>query len=123
MGYTTDFTGKFKLNKQLSLDDYKWLKDFAEERHEGKDAEDRKMPGIWCQWIPSEDGWFVEWDKNEKFYDYIPWLEWLIRNFFKSEGYILNGEIEWEGEDQGDVGKIIVKDNLVKIKEGRIVYE
>ena len=123
MGYTTNFDGQFKLNKQLSLNDYKWLNDFADERHEGAEADAQKMPGIWCQWIPSKDGLYLQWDENEKFYDYVAWLEWLIKNFFEPKGYVLNGEVEWEGEEQGDVGKITVKDNIVSTKEGKIVYD
>jgi len=119
MGYTTNFNGQFKLNKQLSLDDYQWLKDWNEDRHE----ESEGYPSYYCQWMPTEDGLALEWDEEEKFYSYVEWLEWLIKNFFKEKGYILNGEVEWEGEEQGDVGKIIVKDNVVSTKKGRIVYE
>jgi hypothetical protein len=121
MGYTTDFEGKLKLNKQLSLNDYRWLANFAGERHEGEEADNQKMPGIWCQWIPSEDGWFIQWDEGEKFYDYVEWLQWLIVNFFQPNGYILNGKIKWNGEEQGDVGVIIVKNNLVSIQEKVLV--
>lgn len=118
MGYTTSFEGKLQLNKQLSLDDYQWLKNFAEERHE-----EPGYPGIWCQWAPSKDGWHIGWDGGEKFYDYVEWMEYLIKEFFFPKGYRLNGEIEWEGEEQGDVGKIMVVDNKVTVVEGRIAWE
>ncbi len=112
MGYTTNFDGKLKLNKTLSLEDYHWLKEFTEKRHE-----DEKVPGLYCQWIASEDGNFIEWDGGEKFYDYIEWLQWLVVNFFQPKGYVLNGSIEWEGEDNKDVGTIVVKDNIVSKQE------
>ncbi len=112
MGYTTNFKGKFKLNKTLSLEDYRWLANFAEERHE-----DPKYPGIWCQWVPSEDGNYIQWDEGEKFYEYTEWLQWLIANFFQPKGYTLEGVVDWEGEEQGDVGKIIVKDNKVATQD------
>ena len=118
MGYQTDFDGQLTLNKQLSLDDYQWLKNFNDERHE-----ETKYPGLYCQWIPTEDGKHIEWDGNEKFYDYVEWMKWLIENFFTPKGYVLNGKIDWEGEEQGDVGKIIVKDNVVTTKNAKLVYE
>ena len=121
MGYTTNFDGKLKLNKQLSLNDYRWLANFNEERHEGVEAAEKKMPGIWCQWTASEDGWFIQWDGGEKFYDYTEWLQWLIVNFFQPNGYILNGKIKWAGEDNEDMGVIVVKDNLVSIQEKVLV--
>lgn len=117
MGYTTNFEGKLKLNKALSLSDYRWLANFADERHEGERATEQKMPGIWCQWVPSEDGEYIQWDGGEKFYEYIEWLQWLVVNFFQPKGYVLNGKIDWEGEDSEDIGTIIVKDNMVSVQE------
>ena len=38
---------------------------------------------------------------------------YLINKILKPAGYIVNGEIEWNGEDFGDRGEIIVKDNKV----------
>lgn len=32
------------------------------------------QPGLWCQWIISDDGTKLEWDGNEKFYNYTEWL-------------------------------------------------
>ena len=118
MGYTTDFYGEFKLNKPLDLETFNFLKNFSEERHEDGD-----VPGIWCQWIPTNDKEGIEWDGNEKFYEYIEWLKYLIKNFLSPKGYVLNGEVEWDGEERGDTGKIIVKDNIVETKKGKIIYE
>lgn len=121
MGYTTDFNGRFEFNKVLDLETCNFLKEFAETRHEGEE-QDSEI-GLYCQWIPTDDGKYLEWDGGEKFYDYIEWLKYLIENFLSQKGYILNGEVTWEGEESGDVGKIIVKDNVVTTKEGRIVYD
>ena len=73
------------------------------------------QPGLWCQWVVSDDGKYLEWDGGEKFYNYVDWLKYLIRHFFQNWGLVLNGEIEWKGEEFNDVGKIVVKDNVVKI--------
>lgn len=79
------------------------------------------QPGLWCQWILT-DPETLQWDGGEKFYNYTQWLEYLIKNFFEPWGIKLNGEIEWQGEERDDMGKIIVTDNEVEVREGRIVY-
>lgn len=80
------------------------------------------QPGLWCQWVPTEDNAGIEWDHGEKFYDFVEWLKYLIEHFLKPWGYILNGEVEWRGEDIEDMGLIVVKDNIVTTKVGKIVY-
>jgi len=77
---------------------------------------------LWCQWVPNEDGTAIEWDNGEKFYSYIEWIEYLINNFLAPWGYKLNGEVIWQGEDTDDMGKIVIKNNKVKTKQGKIVY-
>ena len=104
----------------------------------GQDREDnvieynrppKTQPGLWCQWVPTEDGFGLEWDGNEKFYYYVEWLEYLIKSVFPwiledgDEPLVLNGEIEWYGEDREDMGKIIVHNNVVTTKEAKVVYE
>lgn len=81
------------------------------------------QPGLWCQWVPTEDNAGIEWNGTEKFYNYTEWLQYLIHHFLAPWGYVLNGEILWDGEDSGDNGKLMVKDNEVFEKEGRVVYD
>lgn len=79
------------------------------------------QPGLWCQWIADENGEFLKWDGSEKFYNYIEWLRYLIDHFFDEWGVKLNGEVEWIGEDSDqDRGKIVVKDNVIDIYEGKL---
>jgi hypothetical protein len=81
------------------------------------------QPGLWCQWGVNEDGDVLQWDGGEKFYNYIEWLEYLIKNFFIPWGRKLNGEIYWYGEDRDDCGKIKVRNNEVFTFEGQIQYK
>ena len=81
------------------------------------------QPGLWCQWVPTENNDAIEWDGGEKFYHYTEWLSYLIEHFLKPWGYILNGEVEWFGEDRDDRGKILVTDNIISIKTATIVWE
>lgn len=76
----------------------------------------KTQPGLWCQWIPNEDGTEIVWDGGEKFYKYVEWLEYIIKNFLEPEGYVLNGEVYFQGEYYNDNGVIVVEDNKVKIE-------
>ena len=75
------------------------------------------QPGLWCQWTPNEGGTSIVWDEGEKFYDYTEWLAYLIDNFLEPWGYKLNGVVEWSGEEDGDIGRIHVKDNMISAKQ------
>ena len=73
------------------------------------------QPGLWCQWVVDENG-NIAWDQNEKFYNYIEWLEYIIKNFIEPSGYIVSGMIEWQGENWDDRGLIIVRKNQIEVK-------
>ena len=101
---------------------------FRGQKHDMNDIIDHNrppadQPGLWCQWVPNANGDAIEWDGVEKFYDYVEWLEYIIGHFLAPWGYKLNGEVEWEGEESGDVGKIVVIDNDVSTMRGRVVYD
>lgn len=81
------------------------------------------QPGLWCQWIPSEDGIAIIWDGGEKFYNYVEWLEYIIKNFLEPWGYKVNGEVKWTGEEPYDLGIIRVTDNVVEVLEAEITYK
>ena len=148
MGYTTDFSGRFELNKQLSPKMKQYLILFNETRRMqrntdevfgvqgeffvfggGSFGQDREpnivdyneppstQPSLWNQWTPSHDGMAIEWDGGEKFYSYTEWLVYLIHKILAPNGYVLNGVVEWQGEEVGDVGEIFVENNRVFIQE------
>ena len=96
----------------------------AYEENRKRAAEGLCQPGLWCQWIVTgeNENQRLEWDGGEKFYNYVEWLKYLIKNFFQPWGVLLNGYIDWYGEDKTDVGRIEVKDNTVKVLNGHIVY-
>jgi acyl-homoserine lactone acylase PvdQ len=155
MGYTTDFEGRFKLNKKLDYETRDFLVKFNETRRMKRQFADNKygvdgefyvdgagdfgqdhensvvdfncppstQPSLWCQWRPSRDGEYIEWDGGEKFYDYVPWLRYLVKNVLAPKGYTLNGEVYWQGEDSNDRGIIVAQDNKITTKIGKTVYE
>lgn len=146
MGYTTDFSGSFELNKPLSPKMKEFLIQLAETRRmvrnqhptfgiggefyvgahsdgqmgqsNSPDVMDHNQPpstqpGLWLQWIPNADGTAIEWDCGEKFYYYKEWLMYLIHKILAPNGYVLNGQVTWQGEETGDVGEIYVENNKV----------
>src|SRR5262249_21665389 len=143
MGYTTEFQGRFNINKPLDEETYTFLVKFSETRRMkrtglgpefGVDGEffvggkgfmgqdhdpsivdynepPKTQPGLWCQWVPTEDRQHIEWNETEKFYNYVEWLEYLVAKILAPRGYSLSGEVTWQGEESSDKGMIIAKDN------------
>jgi hypothetical protein len=79
---------------------------------------DRNVPpstqhGLWCDWIPTEDHLYLQWNGSDKFYNYVPWLEYIIAKILEPRSYILNGEVKWQGENEEDTGIIKVVNNAV----------
>ena len=118
MGYNTDFNGEFNLDKRLDLQHEALLINFAEDRHDTG-----ACPGAWCGWVPNEDGTAIVWNEQEKFYDYIEWIKYLIEVYLTPWGYVVNGSVYWYGEEGGDTGRIDVENNVVTVRHGRIVYD
>lgn len=83
----------------------------------------RTQPGLWCQWRPTEDRLQLEWDQGEKFYGYVEWIVYLIDKILAPRGYVLNGIVNWSGEEMGDIGSIIVEENKVRTVEGEYLNE
>ena len=75
------------------------------------------QPGLWCQWVPNEDGTAIRWDGSEKFYHYADWIEYLIERFLTPWGYKLAGTVKWQGEERSDRGFICISNNKVFVNE------
>ncbi len=169
-GYDTQFSGEFKLNKDLSPELHEYLKYFSAKKRVkwgnlpeefGTDGEyyyegmtdfvsehmfstkvseyspvsvasvgcPDTQPNNWCNWIPSKDGTKIVWNTRKNFNDYVAWLRYIIDNFLKDRGYVLNGEVYYCGDctidyiggnderscdsADDDYGYIIVEDNVV----------
>lgn len=82
----------------------------------------RTQPGLWCQWIPTEDRQGIIWDGGEKFYHYDAWLQYLIDKVLAPRGYKLTGSVEFQGEDRADFGRITVRNGKVQVKQGKRIY-
>ena len=82
----------------------------------------KTQPSLWCKWIPNDDGTAIWWNGAEKFYSYIEWIQYLIQNFLEPWGYVLNGTVEWRGEEPNDTGSIVIENNQVQVLEGKNAY-
>lgn len=116
MGYTNNFFGGFKFSRPLQKKETKDLLDII------SFPPTNDTPGEWC---PFEIGYgddcmFAGHDVVSTLY--VEWVKYLIGNFFGPAGVILNGEVEWQGEERYDLGKIVITDNIVKILKGKITY-
>lgn len=153
MGYTTDFEGRIEIEPALNVDEIAYLNKFSETRRmnrengpyfvdgagpngQGNGPDEvyehnhphSSQPGLWCQWVPTDDGTALVWDGGEKFYESAEWMQYLMDHFVgfspaaKSElpflqGHCCNGTISAQGEDPGDAWLLIVKDNQVLVQD------
>jgi hypothetical protein len=109
MGYTTTFDGAITITPPLNeaekeKADY-WY--FCDDKIEG-------APSSYCQWEVSHKGDSLKWDGGEKFYKSLEWMQWIIDQL---PGHQFSGEIIAQGDEAGDVWKIVVKDNKAERKE------
>lgn len=161
MGYTTDFKGKIKVTPKLNQEEIDYLNKFSETRRMecdqgpyyvdrggfmGQDDDQGKVkdynrpplcqPGLWCQWVPTECGEYIEWNETEKFYYSVEWMEYLIAHFIGPspiaiselsflKGHTLAGKIKAQGESHDDTWTLVVEDSQVSIvdlsKDGQVV--
>lgn len=105
------FDGNLGLDGEYYIGEYSYYNDKSVINY---NIPPTNIPSLWCQWIINKNG-ELEWDGGEKFYEYVAWLNYLIENFFKPKGYVLNGVIDYYGEDDQDYGRIKVKDNKVSV--------
>jgi hypothetical protein len=155
MGYTTTFSGRIEVHPPLNSTEIEYLNRFASTRrmdrtkgpyyaNHGSDGfgQDRELdiieynrspegqPGLWCGWVPTNDGTAIVWNKQEKFYDSQEWMKYLIEHFLKPGGHaqgkpefssftfdhVCNGVIYAQGEEIGDSWSLVVRNN--KVTEG-----
>ncbi|GAA3778723.1 hypothetical protein GCM10022225_78430 [Plantactinospora mayteni] len=164
MGYETTFTGRVSISPPLNAAEIRYLTRFAGVRHmhrargpyfvdgggyAGQDIEPDvldgstpppEQPGLWCQWIPSEDGATLGWDEEEKFYHAERWMAYLVDTFLKPGAalagelaapvsgrvyadefaeftfdHVVDGVIEAEGDEPDDLWRLEVRDNVVYV--------
>ena len=148
MGYTTEFKGQIAIEPPLNAEEIEFLTNFNNTRRmnrkrgpyfvdgyglRGQGHDDdvidyngppHGQPGLWCQWTPTPDGRFIQWDGGEKFYHAAAWMRYIIDHFISPDhiadmpffqGHICSGSILAKGEDINDRWRLEVIDNDVKV--------
>lgn len=69
----------------------------------------------------SEDRTTILPDEDESCHGLRRCLVLLVEHYLAPLGYVMNGEVSWEGEDVNDRGSIFVKDNLIEDVDDLIV--
>ena len=161
MGYTTYFDGSVTVEPPLSAQEVDFLNKFSESRRMdrkngpyyigggdfGQAREEdvidynrppKGQPGLWCQWVATNEGDAIEWDGGEKFYEATEWMQYIIDHFIGKDplaklnnpeefgflqGHTVNGEIYAEGEESDDRWKIVVSDNIVTEHQGTVTVD
>lgn len=148
MGYTTEFEGKISIHPPLNAEEIAFLTAFSESRRMDRDAGPYALapdhgpgivdhntppagqPGLWCQWIPTEDGTGLVWNQAEKFYDATEWMQYLIDHFLAPNalaigkvpgivgGHTLSGLVQAQGEEPDDVWHLLVVGNTAHERQG-----
>lgn len=117
MGYTTRFTGSFKIDRPLAAGHHAFLRALVDDDERKHRPIPAGYPDAYCQWEPTPDGTAIRWDGGEKFYEYEEWLRYICARL-DEWGYKLNGRVPWAGEEVEDVGVLVVEDNRVTAVRG-----
>jgi len=78
------------------------------------------MPGLWCDWRFSEERTSI-FAASNKFSRPAEWLAYLLDRFFLPWGYVLHGQVTWQGEAEEDRGILLVENNILSIIQGSVI--
>jgi len=134
MGYFTSWTGCLSIYPTLPPSITAYLNHFLEHRHVltkgpnagAYDIEDPHpgvvvdynspppgQPFVWCDWrLQDGRSLFISRRRN---YRSIEWLQYLIHHFIAPCGCVVNGRMNWSGEEDGDSGSLFVENNVVRV--------
>lgn len=115
MGYNTSFEGVINIAPPLTANEVEELNMFFDARHD-----DRNTPSIWCDLVAYES--LIKWNGSEKTYALDEWIRYVI-NHFIGKDHTCNGKMIAHGEDYGDIWQIVVIDNEVSTRKGKIIFE
>lgn len=105
MGYTTEFSGQFDLDRLPTAEAIVRLNEIADDPDSAE-----SNPGSYCQWVLTKDCRHLEWDGNEKFYNYVEWLQYLMDTVLTPIGVSVTGTVSFSGERSDDVGVVTIQD-------------
>lgn len=74
----------------------------------------RGQPSSWCTWVPNDAGTRLDWGRGDHFYEYVEWLDYLIRHFMQAWHYRVEGKVAWRGSND-DEGVISVANDRISV--------
>jgi hypothetical protein len=107
VGYDTYFSGEFKLSQGPNAKVIEYFKEDNDHWYLNN----------------SDHEWHINPIENTRHCDPPDGLQEIIDDVLIPNGIVINGTVWWNGDDEGDIGKIIVTDNVVKIYYGHIIYK
>lgn len=107
MGYDTRFEGHFVLSRKLGHKQACWLRELMEGR-----LPDDKWAS--CDWELNDDDKTIGFNGSEKFYEYVPWMQYITDSLKQKFGIEVSGEVNYSGEDFEDHG-------ILKIVDGKVL--
>ena len=130
MGYSVYYHGEISITPPLSEDHAAIV--LAVSNQEETDATraifaaiaaspESDLPAYGGLFTISEDRALIVPEEDESRHGLRLCLLQLIEHFFKPSGYVLNGEISWDGDEPDDRGWIFVKENQIEAVDDLIV--
>lgn len=135
------FQGHFTLNKQLTPALHEFLNKLNQSRRMGRFCDNEiygfqgefyvddaavpilntntppiTQPSLYCCWKPTEDGLGIEWDRNENFYEFTEWLNYIVNKILIPNDYSLTGDVDWVGDDPYEGGVLCVDNNFITLE-------
>lgn len=131
MGYNTDWNGELTLSRKLTPVEQKEWDTIQSERHDSKynyGDDKREFPSIWCGFevvkvhsdyelasLSFKGVNVFRWDSGEKTYEGIGWIKFFLNKLKewseKGERIYAEGEMEWRGEEDTDMGRVVIETN------------
>jgi hypothetical protein len=123
MGYDVDYNGEVEVTPALAENDAVILRAVVnrEQTDETRPifaaiaaSAEPDLPGHEGLLEVSEDRSRILPEDGESRHGVRMWLRLLLEHFLVPRGYVLNGEIWWEGQDPDDRGCIFIKDDQLE---------
>jgi hypothetical protein len=123
MGYSVYYSGEVEITPSLTEDDARTIRAFVnlEQTDETRPlfaaiaaSSEPDLPGYASLLTVSEERDAILPEEGESRHGLRLWLKLLIEHFLDPRGYVLNGEVEWDGEDIEDRGRLFIKDNQLE---------
>jgi hypothetical protein len=133
MGYSTDFYGVLKTDKEIPAKIAAKMRELSETdtrdiTHGGDHSVARPsggFPGFHCDFAPTDDNHGIRWNGSEKTYDAVEWIDYLVRTYLGPNGITIpDGQfLDAQGEEHGDTWRLTIINGRPVQVNARLVYE